>query len=137
MDHTAFALRDRYAGTVEVFPDKDSDPVEVSTFQGGVLSYGADGRSFDIGQKLEQGDGVIVLSTRNAPLVELLRTYPALKEIPVPAGAVDRTTFEDWTVAMLDDELDRRELPKTGNKPDKVERLQADDRRIAEEADAR
>lgn len=35
--------------------------------------------------------------------------------------------YEDWTKDEIQDELERRGLPKTGNKPELIEALRADD----------
>lgn len=126
MEHTAFALRDEYAGTVEIVPEKGAEPVEVDAFQGGVLAVPPDARSFNVAQRLADGDGLIVVSTANTPLVELLRGYPPLKEVPAPEGAVP-VGYDDQTVAMLRDELERRDLPRGGSKAELVARLEEND----------
>ena len=35
--------------------------------------------------------------------------------------------YESWTKDELQDELEKRDLPKTGNKPELIERLEEDD----------
>lgn len=121
MDHTAFALREEYTGTAEV------DGEQVPVFQGGVLAIPPDSRSFDVAAKLAEGDGAIVVSTSNAPLVELLRHYPPLKEVAAPEGAIDTTSYADWTVSMLRDELERRSLSRAGTKDELRDRLEKAD----------
>lgn len=120
MSHTAFALTDELAGHVD--PDAD-DPVPI--FQGGVLALPPDGRSYDVAAQLDDGDGTIVVDTANSPLVELLRTYPALQEVAVPDGWRGQDDLDAWTVAMLRDEAERLEIARGGSKNDLVDRIQA------------
>lgn len=40
---------------------------------------------------------------------------------------MDSRPYSEWSVPELDAELAKRELPKTGTKPDKVKRLEDDD----------
>jgi hypothetical protein len=93
MEHTAFALREELAGTVEIVPEEGADPVEVRT--------------------------------SNTPLVELLREYPALKEVAAPDGAVDSTSYADWTAAMLRDKAEELGLAKGGSKDELRARIEA------------
>ncbi|UOZ10540.1 SAP domain-containing protein [Amycolatopsis sp. WQ 127309] len=46
------------------------------------------------------------------------------EETDSPAEPVD---YSDWTAADLSAELERRELPKSGTKPELLARLEADD----------
>jgi hypothetical protein len=51
-------------------------------------------------------------------------------------GDGEVTGYEGYTKAELADELERRGLPKSGNVPDLVERLEADDAEQAQAASA-
>jgi len=51
-------------------------------------------------------------------------TYRRFASAPVPAKGEG---YEEWTKPELEAELESRGLPKYGNKPELIERLQADD----------
>lgn len=85
MEHLiAFALTEEYAGTVDQI-DADGNPHTVPKFGGGMLAVG-DG-DFGVASELQRGDGTITVWAADAPLVELLRAYPALEEVPIAEGA--------------------------------------------------
>lgn len=46
---------------------------------------------------------------------------------PAGGAAVGDVDYEEWTKEQLQEELERRGLPKPGNKPELIERLQEDD----------
>lgn len=123
---TAFTLREDYAGTVELDGGE-----QVPAFQGGVLAHGPDRRSFDVRAKLEEGNGTIVVESTDEELVELLRHYPPLKEVPVPEDAPLQSGYDDAPVVALRAEAERRGLSKAGTKAQLVERLQAHDEAVA------
>lgn len=129
MDKTAFELRSDYAGTVDQVDEEGSDPTEVPLFQGGVVAL--DGRHFDVGEELEKGDGRIVVPSANQGLVDLLRAYPALKEVPVGDDDATVVAYELQSTAQLRDELRRRNLKLGGSKDELVARLTAQDEAIA------
>lgn len=87
MELTAFELRSDYAGTVAIEDPPGSEPRDVPIYQGGHLTR-ADGSSFDVRAALDEGNGTIVIRTRDQALQDLLRAYRPLKEAPVPKGAV-------------------------------------------------
>lgn len=131
-DHTAFTLRDEYAGTVQPVND-DGDPIgdPIPAYQGGTLALPPDSRSYDVAEKLAGGDGTIVVSTANAPLVDLLRNYPPLKEVAVPAGWNGADDLDDLSKAMLQDEAERLDIPRSGTKPELIDRIKTERARLA------
>lgn len=87
------------------------------------------------------GTGVIPVSllTADQQAAEKDRLLARLKalgvDVPATGTATDENApddeldpYEVWDVKELDAELGRRGLPKTGTKPDKVKRLEEDDK---------
>lgn len=128
----AFGLREEYAGTVTQFETEEAKEAgkgtEVDLFTGGLLHVGTDGEELDVKAALEAGDGVIVVDPATSPiLLTRLDEYPALKRVPVPAGAAPLTGgYADRTAAELRDELKRRGITGAGStaKPELVTALE-------------
>lgn len=106
----AYALREEYDGTVEQVYETDADgepaeTVEVPRFLGGILRAGE--TELDVRELLDDDEhtpaGIIVVDSALEPLVAAcLDEYPALKRVPVPAGATSSSpTLEDLTVPKL------------------------------------
>lgn len=129
----AFALREEYAGTVLQRETEDDPGTEVPVFGGGLI--GAGDRELNIAELLEDGDGTIVVEPAEHPLTLVaLDEYPALKRVPVPAGAQAVTTgYADQSATKLRDEAGRRGIAGAGgaSKADLLVALEADDARIA------
>jgi hypothetical protein len=107
MSLTAFALREEMKGETEV-ELADGTTETRPTYGGGVLAIG--GTSIDVGELLEENDGVLVVENGQASLVELLKAYGPLKEIAPPKGAKILSLYSTWPRAALLDEARRREL---------------------------
>lgn len=75
---SAFALRAEYDGTVT-----HEDGTTVPVYTGGVLAI-PDGRSYDVREALDQGNGTIVVPDDDHLLSLVLSEYPALKSVPAP-----------------------------------------------------
>jgi hypothetical protein len=87
MGSIAFALRSEYAGKTEVIEQEGAKPRRVPTFQGGQIALPDGGETFDVGQKLQDGGGTIVVDSSEEKVIGLLREYPALKEVKAPDSA--------------------------------------------------
>ena len=123
---TAYGLRAEYQ------PTDDGEP----RFGGGQLAR-SDGSTFDLAEALEEGDGVIVVSGADHNLTTLLDSHPALKRIGVPDGASPTTTpYEARNVPTLREDLRTRDLSTYGPRAVLIDRLEADDARIAGRAPA-
>lgn len=122
MTKVAFALRQEYAGTVEV------DGEEVPRFLGGVIAAGDS--DLNVAELLEEGAGTIVLEGNDTRAVVALDEYPALKRVPVPTGAELTAGYADENVTALRAELRRRGITRAGaaSKDEAVVALQAFDR---------
>lgn len=127
MSQTAFALREDLAGTVEI------DGEQVPVFQGGVLALPNGNGSIDVGAELEANQGVILVEDHDQALVEILRSYPALKvTTDVPEGAVAFGAYEARGQAALREEAQRRGFEKFGGlkKADLAAALRAHDEAV-------
>lgn len=126
----AFALREDYAGTVEV------DGAEVPVFTGGLLAV-AD-RDVDVRAELDAGAGIIVVADHDAALAEALAAYPALKRVAVPDGSDPVEPYVGLTVPELRAELKLRELTVDANarRDDLVTALLEHDSALAAGVDA-
>lgn len=87
---SAFALRAEYEGTVT------QDGVEVPAFTGGVLAI-PDGRSYNVREALDEGNGTIVVGDDDHILAGVLSEYPALKSVAVPEKPKGRGSRSDST----------------------------------------
>jgi hypothetical protein len=119
----AFALAEDYAGTVE------QDGEQVPIFQGAHLA--TDEGSLDVGERLDEGNGTIVVPTSEPALIELLRALPALVEVEAPEDAPLVTGYDDASAPDLRQEARRRGLKTGGAKTELVDRLKAHDEAIA------
>lgn len=128
MDKTAFELRSTFQGTVDVELEDGSTEAR-PLFGGGVVAVAGD--HFDVSEELEKGGGRIVVPTGNQTLVDVLRAYPALKEVPVGDDDATVVAYELQSTAQLRDELRRRNLKLGGSKDELVARLTAQDEAIA------
>lgn len=104
----AYALRAEFDGTV------DQDGSQVPVFTGGTVTH-SDGRTFDVREALDAGDGVIVVAEDNTELVIALDGFLALKRVDAPAGADPVSSYELQTIADLRAEAKRRGLTGVGN----------------------
>lgn len=120
----AYELVESLAGTVTVYDDADAEGREVPVFQGGRLAL-ADGTTFDVGEKLEDGGGLIVVDDSNLFLTDVLNSYPALKRASVPEGATANATLADLSKTTLKQRAGAAGLKTSGSKEDLVERLEA------------
>lgn len=107
MSQTAFALREDYQGEIEV-ELADGTKEQRAIYQGGVLALGPS--SVNVGELLEQGNGVIVVEQGQAELVELLAEYGPLKRVGVPDGARAVSLWATRPRAVLLEEARRRGL---------------------------
>lgn len=124
MDLTAFELVEDLQGFTDEDPPR---PI----FMGGDLTL-PEGEAFDVRKELDDGDGLIVIDTADQFLVDLLRAYPALKEVPVPEGREATVGWVDRTAAQIRDEAKRREFQKLGSAKGPIaERLTAHDQALA------
>lgn len=130
MGSIAFALSEEYAGTIEVFDTVEDHEAgngrEVPVFQGGNFAR-PDGTTFDVGAELEEGDGIIVVDDRDQVVVESLKLYPALKQVPVPEDREALTEYDGASRAALRAEAKWRGLAGSGTKEELAERLKAND----------
>lgn len=107
MSTAAFDLRDEYRGDVT---DENGavvliDGEPVAKFQGGVVGYGPDGHSFNVGEAVAD-DGPFVVE--GPALIERLREHPALVEVAAPADApVIETAPEPLPAGALDEPYER------------------------------
>lgn len=95
MSHVAYALREDYAGTVE------QDGVQVPLYTGGSLAIDDDRQHFDVRAELDDGDGTIVVTETDLPLVIALDQYPPLKRVKVPAGRPPANPYAKVNAAGL------------------------------------
>ena len=86
MSSSAFALRAEYDGTVT-----HDDGSTVPVYSGGVIAI-PDGRSFDVREALDNGNGTIGGPDEDHLLATVLEQYPALKSVPVPERKTARKT---------------------------------------------
>jgi hypothetical protein len=136
----AYALREDFKGTVEVFDTVEDQQAgngrEQRRYLGGLIAV-ADERDFDPLAELTiagNGDadaGIIVVADADHALIAQLDAQPALKRVPVPEDATEVAKWEGQPVLALRDELERRGLDKSGVKADLVARLEASDAAIA------
>lgn len=111
MDTTAFALRAEFDGTETI--EGEDGPVEVPKYQGGLLFVG-DG-DFNVGEQLDAGAGTIVVYSHDQRLVDLLRAYAPLKEVPVPADHAVVNPYGRQTVEELRQLASLRGIQGAGN----------------------
>lgn len=126
MGLVAYELREKYAGTTTVYDTAEAkeknEGREVPNFSGGRLAL-SDGSTYDVGAKLEEGGGAIVVEDSNDFLLDVLNAYPALKRTNVPAGAQPDTDPMSLSATALKNELARRGLSTGGNKEALAKRL--------------
>lgn len=124
----AYELREDFAGTVTVYDSveakKKDEGREVDVFQGGRVAL-SDGSTFDVGEKLAESDGLIVVETSNDFLTNVLDSYPALKRTAVPEGASPNADLGSLSKAALKQRAAAAELKTSGSKDELVARLQA------------
>lgn len=134
MGSIAYALREEFEGTVEVFDTQEDFDAgngrEVPKFAGGTFAIG-EGETFDVAAELEEGEGVIVVDDRDQVLVMALDEYPALKRVAVPEGREPLREYDGQSVGTLRAECRRRGLAVGGTKPQLIERLEANDAAVA------
>lgn len=131
MGNVAYELREDFAGTTTVYDEEGSEGREEPVFQGGSFAL-LDGSTFDVGAKLEEGGGYIVVDDSQAFLVDVLDGYPALKRTTAPAGAEAISGYEHRNKAELKQLAATRGLATGGTKDELVERLEANDQAVAE-----
>lgn len=112
VEKVAFELRADYQGTTTV-EHEDGSSEEVPTYGGGLLAVG-DG-DFNVGEALEEGDGVIVVYEHDQRLVDLLETYPPLKRTSVPAGVDAINPYARKTVDDLRTTASLRDIEGAGS----------------------
>jgi hypothetical protein len=82
-------------------------------------------------EQVNSGDGLqpvsLLQGEARADRINRLREELAMLEGDEPDEEVTDRNYADWSVEELNEELKDRQLPLTGNKADKVARLQADD----------
>lgn len=129
MGKVAFALREEFAGTVEQVEEDGGEPVTVPLYSGGLINIGPDDETGDlnVGEALEEGDGVLVVDDNDPRVVNALDEYPPLKRVPVPAGREVDLGYADRNDADLRAELERRGVTAVGqgNKAGRVAALEA------------
>lgn len=104
--YIAYALTADYEGTIDLAGDTEGAESEiVPVYGGGVVTIDGD-NSFDIGEALETGEGIIVLEETD-PLIPLLDAYPALKRVPVPEGATITGSLDAMNLNQLRGEAKR------------------------------
>lgn len=124
MGMTAFELREEFAGTTIVYDAKGDEGREVPVFQGGTVAL-ADGSTFDIGAKLAENDGLIVVDSSNTFLTDVLNAYRPLKQTKVPEGAKPNADLHDLSKSVLKQRAAAAGLKTSGSKDELVERLEA------------
>lgn len=137
-DTVAFALTADYEGTVEVFDTVEDQEAGtgrvVDKFQGGVIAIPGRDEDFDVREHLIAGDGVIVVSAGDAPLLLALDEYTALKRVKAPDDAADVVSaYSGQTKTVLRDLARSRDIdiPGGASKDDIVALLEAQDAAIA------
>lgn len=135
MGTVAYELREDFAGTTTVYDTEEDREAgngrEVDVYQGGSFAL-QDGSTFDVKGKLEEGDGVIVVDDAHAHLIDVLDARPELKRAKAPEGQAPISGYGHRTAADLRQELASRGLATGGNKDALIERLEANDRFVAE-----
>lgn len=129
-DAVAFALRAEYEGTTTVELE-DGSTEDRPSFAGGVLH--TDPGDFDVAEHLDAGAGVIVVSTRDQRLVDLLDAYPPLKSVAVPAGAKPISPYARHSLDTLRHLGSLRDLDGAGglSRAKLIRALEAQDRALA------
>lgn len=136
-DTVAFALTADYEGTVEVFDtveDKENGTGRVvDVFQGGIIAIPGRDEDFDVKEHLTAGDGVIVVSAGDAPLVLALDEYVALKRVPAPDAAEPVSAYGSQRATDLRTLARTRgiDIPSGSTKDDIVALLEAQDAAVA------
>lgn len=124
----AYELRSEYAGTTIVYDtveDKEADKGrEVPVFQGGTVAL-SDGSTFNVGDRLAENDGLIVVEESNTFLTDVLNAYGPLKRVPVPEGASPNADLGDLSKTALKQRAAAAGLKTGGTKQELVERLEA------------
>ena len=137
MNFVAFQLTDEFAGVQE--------DGETPIYGGGQVAK-IDGTTFDVGQELEDGEGIIVVPD-NDTVIEQLRALPCLEEVAAPE-AVEAELEEELTQETGGDvelselshddlkaQAEARGLSKGGSSEDLVTRIEEHDHQLAADAE--
>lgn len=130
-DVVAYALRSQHEGTVDVELE-DGSTEQRPKFGGAVLSIG--GHTFDLGEHLEAGDGVVVVHQSDDLLRDVLDAVPVLKTVQVPKGAEPVSKYERLPTDDLRHTGSLRDIRGSGgmSRADLIGSLEAYDRAAAD-----
>lgn len=84
-------------------------------FGGGVVSFGPDGSSLDLGELFPSPDAVVVVDELDAELLALLDAQPALKRVPAEDRAATLRRYDFMGTDALRHEAARRGITGAGS----------------------